>query len=163
MLRVRKCSLIMGSIWLTERPSPRGRLQVLPVQSTWKWAWAIKQNPSFCLYLNFPLVFFSQTTWCWAEPVSVGSEWHMRIVGSDAVLVLFVLLKTHTQQFFLQHASKNVLQNQEWKASTKIWYSQGSFYSCSLGFYPSQLWSWPVGTWSLLPQGDPWNPWNIQS
>lgn len=72
-----------------------------PRQSTRKLAWAINQNPSFCHYLNFPVVFFSQTTWCWAEPVSVGSEWHMRIVGSDAVLVLFVLLNTHTHTTLL--------------------------------------------------------------
>lgn len=74
--------------------------------SMWKSAWAIKQNPSFCLYLKFPLVFFSHTMWCWAEPVSVDCEWHMRIAGRDAVLVLFALFFCK-QQFFLQHASKS--------------------------------------------------------
>lgn len=118
-----------------------------PCHSMWKSAWAIKQNPRFCLYLNFPLVFFSQTTWRRAEPVSVDREWHMRIAGSDAVLVLFVLFFCK-QQFFLQHASKN--------ASTEPGNKrlhQGFFHSCSLDCYPSQLWSWPVRHDLFFPKG----------
>lgn len=100
---------------LPERTSPSP-----PCHSMWKSAWAIKQNPRFCLYLNFPLVFFSQTTWCWAEPVSVDREWHMRIAGSDAVLVLFVLFFLVNNSSSCNMLQKMLLQNQEIKGFTKV-------------------------------------------
>lgn len=133
-----------------------------PCHSVWKSAWAIKQNPSFCLYLKFPLVFFSHTMWCWAEPVSVDCEWHMRIAGRDAVLVLFALF------FFVSNSSscsmlqKALLQNQEMEGFNKNMVSPR---------FLSFLFPWLLSltalkltceTRSLLPRGDSWNPWNIQ-
>lgn len=126
-----------------------------PSRSISNYTWPLKQKLGYYLYLNFPLVFFSQTTWHWAEPFSSDSEWHMNRLLAAMLFWSYLNFLNVRAEILLatMFPRKGCCRTPgKWKVLTKMLHCQSSFCSFALGLRPSQLWSLTIRQDFFFPE-----------